>query len=471
MNWRRLLRLQRRAAEDVAERGEISESLPTSTDLPFGVKALNEGSSIEGVWDARTTTPLHGPTSRNRSPLITPAKMLPRSKRDNSTSSIPTLDITDSPTPAKSTGSWAALLGKGAQATASTLPPDAPKKQTDRASVTLPTRKKSNSITISYSGPSSKPNHAVYRGPAETDGLLSTLHSCSSYITDLCLGGPESPVEAVLDTESPPTKLRLRRSFTLSNTRRRKFVIGGRSSPIKVAEKSQQPQKIEVDVIDRMNAHRRLHSAEQGQLIPRLRPQSEDNARVDTDYCSCDEETTPSRATSWPEQDNIRLGKTTQQKARKVEAASVEPEKAVVELRPLPKPCPSAWTDRTQELFEDSMNRNVSAGESLVTPSLCSDTTLSTEHPTKNRLSIENKTTRKVNEGFEVLPAGSLQKQAGLKVISIWPDISSEAQDKKKKPKKLQKRHRRSSSASSRGSQSSTEGVRSGHLALLGAAH
>lgn len=474
MNWRKLLRLERRVVESQAERGEIPTSVRTSADRPFGVKALNECSSIEGVWDARTTTPLHGPSSRNSSPLIRSAKKLRRSNQ-GSVSSIPSLDISEPSPDAKAAGSWSSLLEKGAQSTEMTMPSTAPEESSEQASTMLPKRGKARSITISYSGPSSRPNESMTAPAFETEGLLCKLLTLASMdITDNFLDSTDSVganVTAVQSSMSGP-KLRIRRSFTLSNEKRRRFVIGGRSSPDKTAGKTAKPEKIEVDVIDRMNAHRRLHSAEQGQLIPRTRPHSEDNARTDVDYCSCDEgDVASNRTVSWPANNNVRLSKKPVQPPSQVATAPFVPQGEIVATHFPPKPCPSAWTGRTQDMLDDQLLRNVSAGDTLATPSLCSDATSSTPSTTDDRISIENKTARKINQGFEILPAGSLQKQADLKVNSVWPEASSETDDKKKKPKKLQKRQRRSSSASSRELRSSSESARSPHFALMRAVH
>lgn len=471
MNWRKLLRLERRAGEDEAERGELQAHGRAGLDRPFGVKALDEGSSIEGVWNARTTTPLHGPTSRNRSPLISPAKMFRRSRRNTSISSIPSLDIAESSSAIKTIDTLSATLPHGAADHMEELaPPEPSKEEVTPSAATLPKRKKANSITISYSGPSSRQKHTETNAVPEAEGLLgmspcspSRLPSYRISGRSVLVDGNKPPIEA---GNSPP-KLRLRPSFSISNTKRRKFIIGPRNSPSKTPEK---PVKDDTDVIERMNAHRRLHSAEQGQLIPRARPHSEDNARVEIDYCTCGErDGSPSRAISWPTNDSVRLSKRTQPEPPTVAPPPAIAQTSLVETRP-PRPCPSAWTDRTQDMLDEQLTRDISAGESLITPSLCSDATLMTAVTADDRTSIENKTTRKINQGFEILPAGSLQKEAELKIVELWPDLVKEEPDKKK-PKKLQKRHRRSSSASSRGSRSSSESVRSSRFALLPGLH
>lgn len=468
MNWRKLLRLEQRAAEDQAERGEILVPAHAGMDRPFGVKALDEGSSIEGVWNARTTTTLHGPTSKNRSPLISPAKMFRRSRRNTSVSSIPSLDIAESLPAAKVMHTLPSTQSRDAADHLKMLTSLEPSKEEVSSSpATLPKRKKANSITISYSGPSSRPKPAESNAVPEVERLLGrSSRSPLMHRTYQVSGGLVSAesTEPAMQPKASPPKLRLRPSFSVSNTKRRKFIIGPRTSLSKAPEK---PVKNENDVIERMNAHRRLHSAEQGQLVPRVRPHSEDNARVEIDYCTCGErDSSPSRAISWPTNDSVRLSKRTPPEPPTAIPPPATAQTSATETPRPPKPCPSAWTGRTQEMLDEQLTRDVSAGESLNTPSLCSDATLTTAAITDDHISIENKTTRKINQGFEILPAGSLQKEAELKVVELWPEVVKKESDKKK-PNKLQKRHRRSSSASSRESRSSSESMRSSRFALL----
>lgn len=282
------------------------------------------------------------------------------------------------------------------------------------------------------------------------------------------IDGPVSPADTTFRSDSPP-KLRLHPSSCKTENRRRRFVIGGRTSPTKTPSK---PPANDHDVIDRMNAHRRLHSAEQGQLIPRIRPHSEDNARVETDYCQCDEvDGSPSRAVSWPSDEQLRQSNSKAQKLKTITASPAVAQTAKVEARPPAKLCPSAWSEKTQELMHEHIYRHISVDESVVTPSLCSDTTLSTAVAGDEAVSIENKVTRKVNDGFEILPAGSLQKEAEIRVVGIWPDAGQDDTNQKRRPRKLQKKHRRSSSAGSYASRTSSESTRSSRFALMHRPH
>jgi hypothetical protein len=77
-----------------AERGELEQSIGLSEEIPFGIKALQEEPAIEGVWNARTATPLHTPPgSRGSSPRMGPLSRWHRSKARSSASSISRLDI------------------------------------------------------------------------------------------------------------------------------------------------------------------------------------------------------------------------------------------------------------------------------------------------------------------------------------------------------------------------------------------
>lgn len=218
-----------------------------------------------------------------------------------------------------------------------------------------------------------------------------------------------------------------------------------------------------------MEAHRRLHSAESGQLIPRMRPKFEDTASTPTQFCECDGagDETSDRVVSWPSTDGFRLSPQLFKKAKTISVPRVRPQAALVENRSPAKPCPSAWTSRTQELLDESIARSVSVTESLVSPpSLCSESTFSTAVTSTGPISHENRTSRTVNEGFEILPAGTFNKDQELKALEVWPEHTSDEPKKLSTSKKL-KKHRRSSSTSSRESNASTHGRRSGRFTFL----
>jgi hypothetical protein len=108
------------------------------------------------------------------------------------------------------------------------------------------------------------------------------------------------------------------------------------------------------------------------------------------------------------------------------------------------KPCPSAWTDRVQEQFEEIQLDD----QDLVKVPL-----------TDAVLSYHNTTARKINSGFEVLPVGTLALSAAVKE---WGEASSALADtvnKVRMTRKLQKRDR----SRSRSRRSSSEHERLGN--------
>jgi hypothetical protein len=60
-------------------------------------------------------------------------------------------------------------------------------------------------------------------------------------------------------------------------------------------------------------------------------------------------------------------------------------------------------------------------------------------------VSIANTRSRKVNDGFEVLPAGTLEKEPKIKEFGTWHGSPGS----QKKPRKLQKRARSDSASQS----------------------
>ena len=90
----RMKRLLVREEMEKAECGEIQQDIRTSEEIPFGVKAIEQGYEVEGVWNSRATTPLHSPalSSRGSSPARS-ANKLRKSNRESSVSSISILDM------------------------------------------------------------------------------------------------------------------------------------------------------------------------------------------------------------------------------------------------------------------------------------------------------------------------------------------------------------------------------------------
>ncbi|OCT51741.1 hypothetical protein CLCR_09002 [Cladophialophora carrionii] len=246
--------------------------------------------------------------------------------------------------------------------------------------------------------------------------------------------------------------MQLRPASNLSSSGSRKFVIGNRP------RNSQRHQRVEVqsdiNPLERMEAHRRLHSAESGQLHPRDRRYSEVGETIPLSSSTAESEDSDdsmSRALSWPTRDGtINLGKQLSRRVQRMEGPSPVPFRAFVESLPTTKLPPSAWTDRTQARIEAkvpcSKANDSTSKTSRHTPKSSTSSTTSTMGPTSppsDLLSIANTRSRRVNDGFEVLPAGTLEKESKVKEFGTW----HESLGSQKKPRKLQKRPRSDSAS------------------------
>ena len=99
-----------------AEKGQISVSDPgTSDEIPFGIRAIEQGYKVEGVWISKTNTPLQTPISSRRPSLQslavgndnnTPQRVLPPNR------DLPTNHLAHGGLPASTTGNTS-LLGLG----------------------------------------------------------------------------------------------------------------------------------------------------------------------------------------------------------------------------------------------------------------------------------------------------------------------------------------------------------------------
>ena len=205
-----------------------------------------------------------------------------------------------------------------------------------------------------------------------------------------------------------------------------------------------------------MDAHRKLHTAECGQLLPRGRRHTTEVVGNVEDRYTSDAESFPPRTLSWPSRQNpVRLSQKLPKKAERRTSPPAVPQRASFETQSLSKACPSAWTSRTHELLQEKLteNRSVQPDDVSTLPSMTSSTTLSTVIASAEPVSIPNTQTRKINSGFEVLPAGTHEKESPFKILGLWP---GNAIIEKKKHNKLQKRARS-------GSVSSLSSFGSGH--------
>ncbi len=214
----------------------------------------------------------------------------------------------------------------------------------------------------------------------------------------------------------------------------------------------------EVHPLERMEAHRRFHAAESGQLIPRSRRHTDlvlTTPLAPSASDSDDSDSSSSRALSWPSRSsNMNLGKQLSRQAKKMEGPRPVPFRAFVESLPNTKVPPSAWTDKTQARVDAKIppplpnTSDATSKGSTHTPTSSTSSTSNTD-PTSatESVSIANTRCRKINNGFELLPAGTLEKGPKVKEFGTRTENTND----NKKPKKLRKRSR-SSSASRRSS-------------------
>ncbi|OQU96808.1 hypothetical protein CLAIMM_02836 [Cladophialophora immunda] len=415
-NWARDRRLERRAAEEHAERGEMTLVNCLDEDIPFGIRALIEDPEVEGVWNARTITALH--LDRARSPP--PSRLATKAIQSSSISSTSICDSMDiglaSPDALTPFTNSTAFVDPPAESSSS---------------------KKGKTIVISYNGPYNRTEAGeVVPGLAISGFVLTTVLITDTRYTDIV------PSMTKDELSPSPSKLQLRPIINLR-------------SPGAQARSDLNP-------LERMEAHRRFHAAESGQLLPRNRRHT-DMVLTPTFAPSLsdseDSDDSASRALSWPTRNgSINLGKQFSRRAKRMEGPRPVPFRAFVESLPTTKPPPSAWTEKTQarvdaKILPSPKTSETASNTSLHSPSSStSSMSATTTTSPAGSLSIANTRSRKVNAGFEILPAGTLEK--GPKVKDFGN--RHEELEMRKKPKKLKKRSR-SSSGSRR---SSTESRR-----------
>ncbi|KIX95650.1 uncharacterized protein Z520_08770 [Fonsecaea multimorphosa CBS 102226] len=433
-NWARDRRLERRAAEEQAERGEMTLVNCLDEDIPFGIRALIEDPEVEGVWNARTATALHLDGARSPPPSHLTFKPV----KYSSITSSSTCDPTD--------------IGL--------VSPDAPTPFTDSTTVVDPpaessSSKKGKSIVISYNDP-----YICAEGTEISPGLaISRVLLVADLTTDNGYTGviPAMTKDSLIPS---PSKLQLRPITNLRSSGARKFVIGNRE---RKSQGLQRPEsRSEPNPLEGMEAHRRFHAAESGQLLPRNRRHTEmvlTPPFAPSLSDSEDSDDSASRALSWPARNgSINLGKQFSRSVKRMEGPRPVPFRAFIESLPTTKAPPSAWTEKTQarvdaKILPSPRTSDTGSNTSRHTPSSStSSMSVTTTTSPSDSISIVNTRSRKVNDGFEVLPAGTLEKGPKVKDFGA----RHEDVDMRKKPNKLKKRSR-SSSGSRR---SSTESRR-----------
>ncbi len=86
-NWAQDKRRTERAAEEQAERGEMTLVLDLEDDVRFGIRALLEDPEVEGVWNSREATPMHNDGAAP-SPFASPSSVMPQTSSSNSSTLI-----------------------------------------------------------------------------------------------------------------------------------------------------------------------------------------------------------------------------------------------------------------------------------------------------------------------------------------------------------------------------------------------
>ena len=93
-NKRKVKRHTIRNTTEIVERGEITEAATGSEEVPFGIRAIERGCMVEGVWNSKASTPLQTPSSsKTSSPVLKAKNTLKKHKRESSMSNVSGLDI------------------------------------------------------------------------------------------------------------------------------------------------------------------------------------------------------------------------------------------------------------------------------------------------------------------------------------------------------------------------------------------
>ncbi|KAI1629848.1 hypothetical protein EDD37DRAFT_604721 [Exophiala viscosa] len=406
------------AAEEQVERGEMTLASTLSEDIPFGIRALTEDPEVEGVWDSRAVAALHYNSTHTRPRRYTTSlRPSNESRKDSSMSSIslhkPINPRLDSPNALQ-----APMDSHGKGGPVHEVP------------VSQKTTKK---MVISYGGPYLQ---------SEATKLISDRES--------------STTQARINNSA--LKLHLRPITDRTPAAGRKFVIGNRQ---KSTSGLSRRETVSDDPLERMEAHRRFHAAESGQLRPRSRRHTDlalTTSLAPSVSDSEDSDASSARTLSWPRDNGVmNLGQRLHGKAQRAEGSKPVPFRAFVESLPTSKAPPSAWTDKTQARLHAKLPmpaKGSSTSSRVSTDTSEASISSTTTAPTSSveSISITSTRTRKINGGFEVLPAGALAKETSVKEFGLRP----EPRVAQKKPKKLQKRppsvsaSRRSSSESER---------------------
>lgn len=206
--------------------------------------------------------------------------------------------------------------------------------------------------------------------------------------------------------------------------------------------------------LDRMEAHRKFHAAESGQLQPRGRNLAKNSGHKH----STSEHTVPeheiTRAVSWPiTSGEVLVDFKAPRQVQPMTSPRVVPFRAVLETQTPPRGSvrapPSAWTERTQGMLDEKLEFQASKRRITIKNSHGSKDVKdsNTNNNVKDARGREETTSllgtqrRQINKGFEILPAGSLENFRPMDLNSgNAKEVSRNASDKTSKPKKLRKK-------------------------------
>lgn len=426
----------------------MAQRMRDAQDTPFGVRAMMHDPDVDGVWNSRASTPLHSPIlgPRNTSPSRNPFS---RSRRSSSLSIIK-VNITDPKiTPLVAASRIAQVDGAFSlhrTCKSSTSPVTTPKRvvsesswqsSTPTCAVTLDTTPRRRSVTIRATPPANVPpssSHTSIRG--ELSVTPSTVNTLTLTLTD-------SRTSRMHEHDWTDRSS----AVTTPEQRRRSLLIENPSPSDKDLNRTPTTKK----ALDRMEAHRRFHAAESGQLHPRSKSSSTGSSvheHTVSKHLLLDSENT--RAVSWPIMaGEILVNFEPSQKVQTMTSPQVVPFRAFVEMHPPPptKAPPSAWTARTQGLMDDKLHvcQRIPPSRKRVTISNNSPFRISTPldgatADVEEKFSTLSTQTRTVNAGFEVLPAGALDFEKSARVFSFARRPLGEKSNDTSKPRKLHKR-------------------------------
>lgn len=268
------------------------------------------------------------------------------------------------------------------------------------------------------------------------------------------------PRNRIATDQTPETPTHVNRGRTL--------VVAGSGSDFTAVDRTPTTK-----ALARMEAHRNFHAAESGQLQPRPRTTETKTSKASAHKHSASDniilEQESTRAVSWPiTSGEVLVDFKATQKVETQTSPHIMPFRAFVERHPPPKPTckapPSAWTKRTQGLMNEKLEAQSPKKRITIKNNSVKQATKelyilsSSDEPPldEQEVSIFGSQFRCANDGFQVLPAGSLTEQSAIKDFGYSKEPLREMSNDVGKPRKLQKRNR----SSSRDSRSSTDTAR-----------